>query len=72
MNHYKVYPNHWNRLKRKKKMASPKKTAHILVSQMEWHEPLIFEAEFLVFPFKWLVWFSRFLRSWDPWAGWKS
>ena len=29
----------------------------------------IFEAEFPVFPFKCWVWYSRFLRSWDPW-GW--
>ena len=37
---------------KRRKIASPQKTAHILVSQMEWHEPFDFQVKFPVFSFK--------------------
>ena len=36
---------------KRRKIASPQKTAHILVSQMEWHEPLDFRGGISSFPF---------------------
>ena len=37
---------------KRRKIASPQKTAHILVSQMEWHETFDFQVKFPVFSFK--------------------
>lgn len=45
-------PKSAKQTQKRRKTALPQKTAHILVSQMEWLEPLDFQVEFPVFPFK--------------------